>query len=90
MTPIDDIVHSYYYYFYYFYYDYHHRPPPPTTARNLYEDLDDIARMYLQDTFAIDIVGSLPVQYLDCIPKMEVGKAKLMRLLRMVKLLRSD
>jgi hypothetical protein len=54
----------------------------------LVDDLDEIARLYLKDTFIIDFLGSIPVQYLDCIPGVEGGSLKVARLLRLFKLFR--
>ena len=54
----------------------------------LKDDLSEIAMLYVKDTFITDVVGTLPVQYLDCIPDVNAGTVKLMRLLRILKLLR--
>jgi len=54
----------------------------------LVDDVDQIAKMYLKDTFATDFLGTLPVQYLDCIPSVSAGSVKVLRLFRLFKLLR--
>jgi len=54
----------------------------------LKDELSEIAKLYLRDTFVTDLLGTLPVQYLDCIPHVDAGTVKLMRLLRIIKLLR--
>lgn len=54
----------------------------------LVDDLGTIAELYISDTFFIDFLGSIPVQYLDCIPGVESGSLKVARLLRLFKLTR--
>jgi CRP-like cAMP-binding protein len=54
----------------------------------LVDELPQIAQLYLFDTLVPDAIGSLPVQYLDCIPGVSAGNMKLMRLMRVFKLLR--
>ena len=40
----------------------------PMEHWRIYDDVSDIARLYLKGHFAIDVAGSLPVQYIDCVP----------------------
>ena len=54
----------------------------------LVDNLDQIAILYLKDTFVMDFLGMLPLQYLDCIPNVSSSGAKMVRLLRLFKLLR--
>ena len=51
-------------------------------------DMDEVAWLYMRDTFITDVLGSLPVQYLDCIPNVEAGVMRFMRFFRLFKLLR--
>jgi hypothetical protein len=54
----------------------------------LVDELDQIAIMYLKDTFVTDLLGSLPWQYLDCIPGVDAGGLKAIRHFRLLKLMR--
>jgi len=54
----------------------------------LVSDADEIAHLYLRDTFVTDVLGSLPVQYLDCIPSVDAGMLRFMRFFRLFKLMR--
>jgi len=47
---------------------------------------DDDAVFYL--SFILDVISSFPVQYIDCIPNVDIGAWKLLRLVRLLKLLR--
>ena len=40
----------------------------PMEHWRIYDNVSDIARLYLKGHFAIDVAGSLPVQYIDCVP----------------------
>ncbi|MFN9898454.1 MAG: hypothetical protein ACK55Z_06595, partial [bacterium] len=54
----------------------------------LYDDLSRVAGVYLRQEFILDLIASFPVQYIDCIPNVDIGAWKLVRLLRLLKLLR--
>ena len=54
----------------------------------LVDELGEIARLYMCETLVPDFIGSIPVQYLDCIPGVSAGNMKLMRLMRIFKLFR--
>jgi len=61
----------------------------PMEHWQLYDNISDISKLYVTDgSFALDFLGSLPVQYLNCIPGLSAGNIKLMRLFRMIKLVR--
>lgn len=51
----------------------------------LVDDLHDIASRYMQELFVFDIIGSFPVQYLDCIDNMPTSSLKVLRLIRLTK-----
>jgi CRP-like cAMP-binding protein len=60
----------------------------PMEHWELYDDISTVVPMYLRDTFLLDFISSFPVQYIDCIPNLDIGAWKLFRLLRLLKLLR--
>jgi hypothetical protein len=52
----------------------------PMEHWQLYDNISDISKLYVTDgSFALDFLGSLPVQYLNCIP---VGSRKMTRYIR--------
>jgi CRP-like cAMP-binding protein len=60
----------------------------PMEHWELYDDLSRVAGVYLRQEFILDLIASFPVQYIDCIPNVDIGAWKLVRLLRLLKLLR--
>lgn len=44
--------------------------------------------MYLKGAFAVDVIGQIPWQYLDCVFPAVDSELKLLRLLRLMKLFR--
>ena len=60
-----------------------HKDPIPNWV--LVDDLSDIAQRYMKELFVFDIIGSFPVQYLDCIDGMPSTSLKALRLIRLTK-----
>jgi hypothetical protein len=60
----------------------------PITHWHLVEDLQDISRRYLRGMFTVDLIGSIPLQHLDCIPNVSAPWLKIVRLARLFKLSR--
>ena len=54
----------------------------------LVDELEEVRRSYLKGMFFLDFVGSIPVQYIDCISNADTGPFKMVRLVRLFKLLR--
>jgi CRP-like cAMP-binding protein len=54
----------------------------------LIDDLDEIAKRYMSGMFLLDLMGSFPVQYFECIDQMDIGAIRLLRLVRLTKLTR--
>ena len=60
----------------------------PITHWHLVEDLEEIKGKYLRGMFAIDVIGTIPLQHLDCIPDVTAPWLKIVRLVRLFKLVR--
>ena len=60
----------------------------PIPHWSLMDKVRDVRAHYLRGLFFWDMLGSVPVQYIDCIPGAQTGALKLMRLCRLFKLLR--
>jgi CRP-like cAMP-binding protein len=60
----------------------------PMEHWELYDDLSTIAYKYGSRTFILDVIASFPLQYIDCIPNVDIEAWKLLRLVRLLKLLR--
>ena len=54
----------------------------------LVDELHEIARMYMKGMLPLDLVGSFPVQYMECIAGLDGGFLRLFRLVRLSKLTR--
>ena len=60
----------------------------PMMHWHLVDDLEEIKRKYVRGMFTIDVIGSIPLQHLDCIPNVSAPWLKIVRLVRLFKLIR--
>ena len=60
----------------------------PVPHWKLVDDIQEISYMYITGLFFWDMLGSIPVQYIDCIPNVDSGGLTVLRLFRLFKLLR--
>ena len=60
----------------------------PMLHWELIDNMDEISSLYIREIFSIDVAGSFPVQYFDCIKGMTANFIKAFRLIRLSKLFR--